>query len=199
MHPTYTYSTIILYTLCMHIMHAVITEIIPLCLNYPSCTSATPLCMDVPPPTGTQTLMMAIPFTPMDSSTPDILCPIHLHSSERCVDLFSCHRFSESANANSITICRTADNASSLEMCFHNLTEAINGTKIHFFYSDLLCSSDLTITTDYESSRTYIRSMQLIVDYQEKIPTTATLPESDTTCGTESPSLNTLSYLISAT
>ena len=181
-------------------MHAVITETTPLCLNYPSCTSAIPSCIDVPPLTGKQTLVMAIPFTPMENSTPDILCPIYLHSGERCVDLLSCYRFSESAYANSITICRTADNASSLEMCFHNVTEALNGTKIHFFYSDLLCSSDLTITIDYESSRTYIRSMQiLIVDYQEKNLTTATLPASDTTRGTESPSLNTLGFLISVT
>ena len=172
---------------------SVITETIPV-------SSATPSCINVPPLTGTQTLVLAIPFTPMDSSFPDILCLIHLHSGERCVDLFSCHRFSESAYANSITICRRADNVSSLEMCFHNVTEAINGTKIHFFYSDLLCSSDITITTDYESSRTYIRSMQLIVDhYQEKNLTTATLPESDTTRGTESPSLNTLGFLISVT
>ena len=85
-------------------------------------------------------------------------------------------------------------------MCFHNVTEALNGSKIHFFYSDLLCSSELTITIDYESSRTYIRSMQiLIVDCREKISTTATLPESDTTHGTESPSLNTLGLLISVT
>ena len=174
-------------------MHAVITETI--------CTSTTSSCIDVPPLTGTQTLVLAIPFTlPMDSSTPDILCPIYLHSSERCVDLLSCHCFSESAYANSITICRTADNVSSLEMCFHNVTEALNGSKIHFFYSDLLCSSELTITIDYESSRTYIRSMQiLIVDCREKISTTATLPESDTTHGTESPSLNTLGLLISVT
>ena len=178
---------------------SVITETKSVSLADPSYTSATPSCIDVPPLTGTQTLVLAIPFTPMDSSTPDILCPIFLHSGERCVDLLSCNRFSESVYANSITICRTADNVSSLEMCFHNVTEAINGTKIHFFYSDLLCSSDVTISAMHESSRTYIRSMQLIVDYQEKIPTTATLPESDTTRGTESPSLNTLSYLISVT
>ena len=46
-----------------------------------------------------------------------------------------------------------------LDMCFHNVTEALNETKVHFFYSDIMCRPN-GITP--ESSRTYISSMQLV-------------------------------------
>ena len=116
-------------------------------------------CVKIPPLNGRQTLILAIPFLPVVSGLEeDILCPMHLHISERCVDLLRCNRLRETVFANSITICRVAYNDSSLEMCFHNVTELMNGTKVHFFYSDLHCMPGGMRV----SSRTYARSLQLI-------------------------------------
>jgi hypothetical protein len=93
----------------------------------------------------------------------DLLCPVHPLPGERCVDLLSCHCFRASAYANSITICRSNNNGSMLEMCFHNVTDTMNGTRLHFFYSDLHCHSE---DTQPESSRTYIKSMQLLISQE---------------------------------
>lgn len=123
-------------------------------------------CIKIPLLKGRQTLILAIPFLPVVSGLEeDILCPVNLHLSERCVDLLGCNRLRDTVFANSITICREANNDSSLEMCFHYVTELMNGTKVHFFYSDLHCTSgDMPV-----SSRTYARSLRLnlkIVDKQ---------------------------------
>ena len=67
---------------------------------------------------------------------------------------------SESAYANSITVYRRVNSDLSLEMCFHNVTDVMNGTRLHFFYSDLHCRPN---GIQHESSRTYIKSMQLVV------------------------------------
>ena len=104
--------------------------------------------------------MLAIPFLSLSNVTEqDLLCPVHPHSSESCVDLLSCSRFNKTVYANSITICKTVDFESSLEleMCFHNVTDVMNGTKLHFFYSDLQCSSGGGVV----STRTYASSIQL--------------------------------------
>lgn len=127
--------------------------------SIPSCT-----CVGVPPLNGQQTLILALPVSVVDSAAEqDLLCPVHLLPGERCVDLLSCNRFRESAYANSITICQTKkfnDHDLSLEMCFHNITENMNKTKVHFFYSDLQLTQQCYTP---ESTRTYIRSFQLLV------------------------------------
>ena len=97
-------------------------------------------CIKVPLLNRGQTLILALTFLPITRGLEeDLLCPVHPLPGERCVDLLSYNRFSESAYANSITICHTANNGSSLDMCFHNVTNAMNGTRLHFFYSDLHC------------------------------------------------------------
>ena len=101
-----------------------------------------PTCVDVPPLTMGQTLVLALPFLPaITGLEEDLLCPVHPLPGERCVDLLSCHRFKDSAFANAITLCRTTtvNHDSSLEMCFHNISNEMNGTRLHFFYSDLNC------------------------------------------------------------
>ena len=142
-----------------------ITEDISVCLT-DHIISALPQCISVPSDSesvnGQKTLVLALPFERTDSATEqDLLCPVQPLTDERCVDLFSCNRFKESPYANSITICRTTNSTSSLEMCFHNITETMNGIKVHFFYSDLFnfqqCSEH-----DPEPRRTYIGSFQLI-------------------------------------
>ena len=46
------------------------------------------------------------------------------------MDLLSCNNFNETVFTNSLSICKTVDFDTSLEleMCFHNVTEAMNGT-----------------------------------------------------------------------
>ena len=125
-----------------------------------SCSS-TSTCIDVPLLTMGQTLILALPFLPaITGLEEDLLCPVHPLPGERCVDLLSCNRFRESAYANSIAICRTKNDSSVLEMCFHNVTDTINGTRLHFFYSDLHCHPE---DIQLESSRTYVKSMQLLI------------------------------------
>ena len=141
---------------------AAVTEDIGLCMDEisDSC-SPTPTCIEVPALNGGQTLILALPFLSITTgSEEDLLCPVHPLPGERCVDLFSCNRFRESAYANSITICRTRKSDFSLEMCFHNVSDIMNGTRIHFFYSNLHCHPN---GIQPESSRTYIKSMQLVV------------------------------------
>ena len=142
-------------------LHTVITKDIYICLaNRSEPTTSVPSCISIPPVSGRRTLVLAIPFQLINSSVmQDLLCPVQPHAGERCVDLLKCNRFSESVFAKSITICRTTtfNDDSSLEMCFHNITEAMYGTKIHFFYSDLLQQCD-------SRSRMYIGSFQLITD-----------------------------------
>ncbi len=122
----------------------------------------TPTCIDIPPVhSGRQTLVLALPFLPVTSELEeDLLCPVHPLPGERCVDLLSCNRFRGSAYANSITICRTKNNNSVLEMCFHNVTDIMNGTRIHFFYSDLHCHPE---GARPRSTRTYVKSVQLLI------------------------------------
>ena len=123
--------------------------------------SPTPTCIDVPPLNRGQTLILALPFLPaITGLEEDLLCPVHPLPGERCVDLLSCHRFRRSAYASSITICRTKNNSSVLEMCFHNVTDAMNGTRLHFFYSNLHCHPE---DIQFESFRTYMKSIQLLI------------------------------------
>ena len=76
------------------------------------------------------------------------------------MNLLSCNRFRESAYANSITICRATNDHDdlNLEMCFHNITETMNGTKVHIFYSSLLQQCGIQ-----ELTRTYIKSIRLLI------------------------------------
>ena len=140
------------------LLHSVITRCVLTCMA----NKTTPTCIKTPPLSGMQTLVLAIPFLSFSNATEqDLLCPVHPHSSEKCVDLLSCSRFNKTVYVNSITICKTVDFESSLEleMCFHNVTEVMNGTKLHFFYSDLQCSSG----GRRQSSRIYASSIQLIL------------------------------------
>ena len=126
--------------------------------HFESCTP-TPICIDVPPLNGRQTLILALPFLPVTSGLEeDILCPVHPLPGERCVNLLSCNHFRESAFANSITVCRKITNDSSLEMYFHNITDIMNGTRLHLFYSDLHCRPD---GSRPESTRIYAKSIEL--------------------------------------
>ena len=61
------------------------------------------------------------------------------------MDPLSCNNFNETVFTNSLSICKTVDFDTSLEleMCFHNVTEAMNGTKLHLFYSKLQCVSSV--------------------------------------------------------
>ena len=81
------------------------------------------------------------------------------------MDLLSCNRFRGSAYTSSITICRTKNDSSVLEMCFYNVTDIMNGTRLHFFYSDLHCRPD---GTRPQSTRTYVKSVQLLMISQSK-------------------------------
>ena len=131
--------------------------------DFPEDESCSPTltCVEIPPLTMGQTLVLALPFLPATSELEeDLLCPVHPLPEERCVDLLSCNRFRESAYASSIIICRTKNDSSVLEMCFHNVTDTINGTRLHFFYSDLHCHPE---DIQFESSRTYVKSMQLLI------------------------------------
>ena len=143
----------------------VTTEEVSLCLDNGSRPCMlTPTCIDIPSVhSGRQTLVLALPFLPVTSELQleeDLLCPVHPLPGERCVDLLSYNRFRESAYASSITICRTKNNSSVLEMCFHNVTDIMNGTRLHFFYSDLHCRPD---GTRPQSTRTYVKSVQLVI------------------------------------
>ena len=123
--------------------------------------SRTPTCVGVPALNKDQTLIIALPFLPVITGLEeDLLCPVHPLLGERCVDLLSCKRFRESAYANCITICRTMNGDSSLEMCFHNITDEMNGTRLHFFYSDLHCRPN---GIQPQSTRTYIKSIKLLI------------------------------------
>ena len=126
-----------------------------------SCSPTPPVCVAIPPLNGRQTLILALPFLPVLSDFEDLLCPVHPLPGERCVDLLSCNRFSESAYINSITICGTVNNSSSLEMCFHNVTDVMHGTRLHFFYSDLHCRPH---GFQLVSTRTYVKSLQLEIN-----------------------------------
>ena len=133
-----------------------------LCMGDISESCSTPTCIEVPSLNRGQTLILALPFLSVttDSEEEDLLCPVHPLPGERCVNLLSCNRFKESVYVNSISICRRASNGSSLEMCFYNITDIMNGTRLHFFYSDLQCPSD---GFRLQSSRTYMKAMQLLV------------------------------------
>jgi hypothetical protein len=130
--------------------------------DFPESCSSTPTCIDVPLLNRGQTLILALPFLPINGLEEDLLCPVHPLPGERCVDLLSCNRFRESAYANSITICRSKNNGSVLEMCFHNVTDIMNGTRLHFFYSDLHCRPEDT-RDQRQSTRTYVKSVQLLI------------------------------------
>ena len=140
-------------------INTAITETFNACMP----NSIKPTCIKTPPLNGRQTLILAIPsLSAFSQSRQDILCPVHPHFNERCMDLLSCNNFNETVFTSSLSICKTVDFDTSLEleMCFHNVTEAMNGTKLHFFYSDLQCGrSDGRL----RSSRTYARSLQLIL------------------------------------
>ncbi len=144
--------------------YTVITENVDICLtNRSESIISVPSCVRIPPLNGLQTLILALPFTLIDNITQqDLLCPVHPLPGERCVDLLSCHRFRESAYANSITICRITNDYDDLnmEMCLHNITEIINETKVHFFYSDLHLIQQCRVP---ESTRTYTSAFQLII------------------------------------
>ena len=145
---------------------------ISLCLdNISKLCTLTPTCIDIPPAhSGRQTLVLALPFLPAitePSLEEDLLCPVHPLPGERCVDLLSCNRFRGSAYTSSITICRTKNDSSVLEMCFYNVTDIMNGTRLHFFYSDLHCRPD---GTRPQSTRTYVKSVQLVIS-QSKLCT----------------------------
>ena len=146
--------------------YAVVTEYlqIQLCMadHLESCLTI-PICIDVPPLNGRQTLILALPFLPITSGLEeDILCPVHPLPGERCVDLLSCNHFRESVFANSVTICRRVSNGSSLEMCFHNITDIMNETSLHFFYSNLHCHPN---GIRPQSTRTYIKSIKLLITH----------------------------------
>ena len=126
---------------------------IRLMLTHTHCT-----CIEVPALNWGQTLILALPKA--TGSGEDLLCPVHPLPGERCVDLLSCNRFRESAYANSITVCRTRKSDLSLEMCFHNVSGVMNGTRLHFLYPDLSCHPN---GIQPESTRTYIKSVQLVV------------------------------------
>ena len=140
-----------------------VTEAITLCMSdLPESCSPTPTCVDVPPLNRGQTLIVALLFLPVATGLEeeDLLCPVHPLSGERCVDLLSYNHFSKSAYANSITICRRTNDGVGLEMCFHNVTDVMNGSRLHFFYSELHCHPD---GIQPESSWTYFKSIQLLV------------------------------------
>ena len=140
----------------------VVTEDISVCMsesNVSDSHSPVHTCIMVPPINVGQTLVLALPFLPVTTGLEeDLLCPVHPFPGERCVDLLSCNRFRESAYAGSVTICRRENNDSSLEMCFHNVTDVMNGTRLHFFYSDLHCHPN---GIQPESTRSYMKSIQL--------------------------------------
>ena len=136
-------------------IHAVVTKEVLFCWgdHFEPCSP----CIDVPPLNERQTLILALPFLPaVTGLEEDLLCPVHPLPDERCVDLLSCNRFSKSSYSNSLTICRKSSN-SRLEMCFHNVTKEMNGTRLHFFYSDLHCQPDAQL----QSTRLYTESMQI--------------------------------------
>ena len=156
------------YLLSFNTITAIIVDI-SLCMSdFPKDESCSPIptCIDVPPLTMGQTLVLALPFLPAITGLEgDLLCPVHPLPGERCVDLLSCNRLRESAYASSIAICRTKNDSSVLEMCFHNITNIMNGTRLHFFYSDLHCHPE---DIQLESSRTYVKSMQLLILSQSR-------------------------------
>lgn len=114
-------------------------------------------CVDVPQP------QMAPNFNLPHSPGNDIFCavlrvPENLH---RCLDLSStCTGFTETIFSSSVTICSTNSSSDDYKMCFSNLTTEMNGTKVHFFYSeDLLCDT----TSETETSRLYVDSYEIVV------------------------------------
>ena len=118
-------------------------------------------CIETPLLNSGETLILALPFLPFDGLEEDLLCPVHPLPGQKCVDLLSCNHFKESAFANTITICRTAMNSgSTLEMCFHNISDIMNGTRLHFFYSDLKCRPN---GNQHESTRLYTKPIRLHV------------------------------------
>ena len=136
----------------------VITEDLTVCNS----SVITPTCTKAPALNGRQTLILAVPsLSACSQSRQDILCPVHPHLNERCVDLLSCNNFNETVFTNSLSICKTVDFDTSLEleMCFHNVTEAMNGTKLHLFHSKLQCVS--SVGGGHPSTRIYAKAIQL--------------------------------------
>ena len=119
--------------------------------------STCPVCVDVPRPNRAP--FFNIPRS--ESNKQDILCTAVLRVGEgSCLNLnSSCHGFSNTSFASSLTICSSNSSALNYRMCFSGITEHINNTKIHFFYSS---SPDCPITDRRVTSRLYIGSYEII-------------------------------------
>lgn len=96
--------------------------------------STCPVCVSVPQPEKIP--FFNIPHSP-GSNRRDSLCKsVSADETGRCLDLASnCDDFSVSPLSSSVTVCSTTSSSIDYEMCFSNITNKMNGMKIHFFYS----------------------------------------------------------------
>lgn len=95
-----------------------------------------------------------------DMRPPDVLCPIYILSSTRsCYSADGCNRFSGTPF---FRICESQNLATSSDcnynMCFGNITEKLNGTRLDFYeLNKTMCESG----TPYPA-RIYVLSFELI-------------------------------------
>lgn len=81
---------------------------------------------------------------------------------DRCLDLVNnCDGFSETLFVSSLTICSSSSSTTNYQMCFSNVTEEMNNTRIHFFYS-LSPPCQISTTGRRVASRLYIDSYEII-------------------------------------
>lgn len=119
--------------------------------------STCPVCVDVPQPNRAPSFN--IPSTASDKR--DILCTVVRTTEEgKCLNLnATCDGFNETSFASSLTICSSTSSSTDYRMCFSSITEKMNNTKIHFFYSS---SPFCPITSRRVTSRLYIDSYEII-------------------------------------
>ena len=85
-----------------------------------------------------------------DPNQLDIICPVY---EDTCYSPERCHGFNDIPF---FSICETSISGCKLNMCFGNISEILNNSRLDFFVSEkVIC--DITVYT----ARTYIRSFEI--------------------------------------
>ena len=99
-------------------------------------------------------------FPSINDCEADCICPLLVVASHRCYNFASCSCLTESYFRESINIC--AINTSTIQICFNNLTNEMNGTNIHLFQTQYLNCQHHQSTFAY---RKYIRAFMILVNH----------------------------------
>lgn len=89
-----------------------------------------------------------------DPNRSDDLCPVFTDTASTCYNPSSCHQFNDTSF---FYICEHNYSSSrcTYKVCFKNVTEQLNGTRLDFFVLKKICSSSTAYT------RVYVRSMKI--------------------------------------